>query len=104
MIKEDVRDTWGTKFKELINTKYASETNYDLKANQGTTEKIYRREVKTTLALMKKNRAVAGRTKCFLIKAWVLIGEIGIGWLAKLFNNLGKKNAQRMKKEQCGPV
>lgn len=66
MIKEDIRDRWGTKLKDLINTKYASETNYDLKANQGTIEKKYRREVKTALALMKKNRAVAVGPNGFL--------------------------------------
>ena len=88
---KDIRERWSY-FKKFYNDDHAIE--FDNLRSRGEPNVVYIRgirvsEVKTTLRKMKKGKACGSDD--IPIEVWMALGDVGIVWLTKLFNEILKK-------------
>ena len=101
-----VQQRWREYFGDLLNQKNPRErrdvcARKIMKEVEETTEE----EVKTALKKMKKGK-VRGRPDDIPVEAWLILGDVGIGFLKKLMNSLlkGERISDEWKKSVLIPI
>ena len=103
--EERVRERWKKYFEELMNTENDRERRLDDggRVNEAI-PKISTREVRSALKRMKSNKAVGPDD--IPVEAWRCLGEVGVEFLTRLFNNIleGEKMPDEWRKSVLIPI
>ena len=103
--EEKVRERWKKYFEELMNSENERERKLDngQRVNE-TIPKISTRKVRSAMKRMKGNKAVG--PDGIPVEAWRCLGEVGVVFLTRLFNNSleGEKMPDEWRKSVLIPI